>query len=201
MEQCELIDRVEELFSFLDASKCIVSSGYRERNYDIRMNGFAGRHSEGLAMDCCFYDKNNKVIPSEFVCCAAFEVGFPGIARINGSYVHLDVRNVGTYYGDETRGNSSYWTDPYQYFGVSKNDLLKYVKLVMKYQVYTNRWLPNVIVGDEEYAGLFGQNINRVYIDNLKYRVKVDNKWLPEVVGRSDFAGYSSNRPITSSYI
>ena len=122
----ELIDRVEELFSYLNASKCIVSSGYREREYDIRMNGFAGIHSEGLAMDCCFYDKNNLIIPSVIVCCVAFEVGFSGVARIDDRYVHLDVRESGTYYGDESRGNSSYWTNPYQYFGVSKNDVLKY---------------------------------------------------------------------------
>ena len=188
---------VEELFSFLNASKCIVSSGYRERNYDIRMNGFAGRHSEGLAMDCCFYDKDNVAIPSGIVCCAAFEVGFPGIARIDNRYVHLDVRTGGTYYGDETRGNSSYWTDPYQYFGVSRNEFLKYVNGVIKYQVYTTRWLPNVSSGSVEYAGVFGQNISRVYIDELKYMVRVNGSWLPEVTGRSDFAGYSDGRAIT----
>ena len=38
----ELINKVEELFKYIHASKCIVSSGYRDREYDIKMNGFAG---------------------------------------------------------------------------------------------------------------------------------------------------------------
>lgn len=193
----ELIEKLENLFDFLNISKCIVSSGYRSKEYDIKMNGFAGRHSEGIAVDCCFYDMSNKIIPSAIMCCAAFELGFTGIAKITNSYVHLDIRTNGTYYGDETRGNSSYWTDPYKYFDVSENDVFKYKNDVIKYQVYTNRWLPNVIVGSSDYAGIFGQNLSRLYIDDLTYRVKSDGVWLPEVIGRSDFAGYSNNRPIT----
>lgn len=193
----ELIDKVEELFSYVNASKCIVSSGYRSREYDIEQNGFTGRHSEGLAIDCCFYDKNNQIIPSKIICCVAFELGFPGIAKINNNYVHLDIRQTGTYYGDETRGNSSYWTDPYKYFSVSKNEILKYKNETIKYQVYTNRWLPNVTLGNQDYAGIFGSNINRLYIDKLKYRVRVDGVWLKEVSGRNDFAGLSNNRSIT----
>lgn len=193
----DLIKKLEELFSYVNASRCILSSGYRSREYDIKMNGFAGRHSEGLAVDCCFYDQNNKVIPSKIMCCAAFEVGFPGIAKITDNYIHLDIRNNGTYYGDETRGNSSYWTNPYSYFGVSELDVLKYKNDAIKYQVYTNRWLPNVLSGSGDYAGIFGQNINRLMIDNLRYRVRINNVWLPEVIGRSDFAGYTNNSAIT----
>lgn len=199
----ELVLKAEQLFSKVNASKCIVSSGYRSREYDIKMNGYAGRHSEGLAMDCCFYDKNNQRIPSEIICCLAFEVGFPGIARIDNYYVHLDIRSNGTYYGDESRGNSSYWTNPYQYFNVSASEISKYtgesgsVTNKILYQVYTNRWLPNVSSGDGNYAGIFGINISRIYIDSLRYRVKSNGVWLPEVLGRNDFAGYSNGSPIT----
>jgi len=165
------------------------------------MNGFAGKHSEGLAIDCCFYDNLNKKIPSEIICCLAYELGFTGIAKIDSYYVHLDIRSNGTYYGDETRGNSSYWTNPYQYFNVSNNDIVKYTgenttdKIL--YQVYTTYWLPNVSKGDGNYAGIFGTSISRVYIDNLKYRVRSKGVWLPEVVGRNDYAGYSDGSPIT----
>ena len=194
----ELINKVEDLFSKVNASKCIVSSGYRSPEYDIKMNGFAGKHSEGLAMDCCFYDKDNRRIPSTIICCVAFELGFKGIARITDYYVHLDVRTNGTYYGDETRGNSSYWTNPYTYFGVTKEEVSKYTtNNNIKYQVYTTRWLPNVIKGSNEYAGIFGSNFSRLYIDNLKYRVRSKGVWLPEVKGRSDYAGYSNGNPIT----
>ena len=58
----KLIDKLEELFSTLNASKCIISSGYRCPYYDKQQNGFAGRHSEGLACDCCYYDKQGKPI-------------------------------------------------------------------------------------------------------------------------------------------
>lgn len=195
----KLINKAEELFSIINARKCIVSSGYRSYNYDIKMNGFAGKHSEGLAMDCCYYDKDNKPIPSKIICCLAYELGFTGIAKITDYYVHLDIRTKGIYYGDETRGNSSYWTNPYKYFNVTIDELNKYtlIKDTIKYQAYTNKWLPNVIKGTEEYAGIFGKNISRVYIDKLKYRVKSKNKWLPEVTARNDYAGYSDNSPIT----
>lgn len=122
-----LINKVERIFSKLNASKCIVSSGYRCPTYDKRENGFAGRHSEGLAMDCVFYDKNNKIIPSKIVICVAYDLGeLNGIAKINNNYTHLDNRVGSVYRGDETRGNSSYWTNPYVYFGVSKSDVANY---------------------------------------------------------------------------
>lgn len=194
----DLIYKLEELFRKLHASKCIISSGYRCRDYDIQMNGFAGRHSEGLAVDCCYYDRNGKVIPSKVVCCVAFDLGFSGIAYINDKYVHLDIRKNGTYYGDETRGNSSYWKDPYQYFGVSRSEVQKYTgDSSILYQVYTNRWLPNVMANSGEYAGIFGRKISRVYIDQLVYRVRSNGKWLPAVRGRSDYAGYSNGSGIT----
>ena len=122
-----LINKVEHIFSKLNASKCIVSSGYRCPTYDKRENGFAGRHSEGLAMDCVFYDKSNKIIPSKIVICVAYDLGeLNGIAKINNNYTHLDNRVGSVYRGDEPRGNSSYWTNPYAYFGVSKSDAAKY---------------------------------------------------------------------------
>ena len=194
----DLVSKLEDLFDYINASKCLISSGYRCSEYDIKMNGFAGKHSEAVAVDCCFYDEFNNIIPSTIMCCAAYELGFTGIARINNNYLHLDIRTNDTYYGDETRGNSSYWTNPYTYFNISKEDLLKYTKnYTIKYQVYTNRWLPNVIKGSGDYAGIFGKNFSRIYIDNLKYRVRSNGNWLPEVIGRNDYAGYSTNLPIT----
>lgn len=122
-----LINKVEHIFSKLNASKCIVSSGYRCPTYDKRENGFAGRHSEGLAMDCVFYDKNNKIIPSKIVICVASDLGeLNGIAKINNNYTHLDNRTGSVYRGDETRGNSSYWTNPYTYFSVTTSEVAKY---------------------------------------------------------------------------
>lgn len=191
-----LINKVEHIFSKLKASKCIVSSGYRCPTYDKRENGFAGRHSEGLAMDCVFYDKSNKIIPSKIVICVAYDLGeLNGIAKINNNYTHLDNRMGSKYRGDETRGNSSYWTNPYSYFGVSKADVAKYTGEVINkinYQSHglNTKWYPNVKKGDtNNYAGVFGVTMDGLYIDNLECRVRVNGRWLPAVVGRNDYAG------------
>ncbi len=122
-----LVTKLEHIFSKLNASKCIISSGYRCATYDKKIGGFLGRHYEGLAADCCFYDKQGKIIPSKIVICVAYDLKeLNGIAKINNNYVHLDNRQKSTYRGDETRGNSSYWSNPYTYFGVSKAEVEKY---------------------------------------------------------------------------
>ncbi|MBR3162120.1 MAG: hypothetical protein IKF19_05260 [Bacilli bacterium] len=195
----ELISKLENLFSKVNASKCIISSGYRCSIYDRKQNGFAGRHSEGVACDCIFYDKNYNPIPSKIICCIAFELGFSGIAYINNNYTHLDIRTNGLYRGDETRGNLNYWSNPYSYFKVNKNDIMKYTgNSVIKYQSHglNKSWYPNVISGTNDYAGVFGVPIDGIYIDNYEYRVKVNGKWLSPVKGRNDFAGIYG-KPIT----
>lgn len=198
-----LVYKMERIFEKLNASKCIISSGYRCPEYDIKANGFAGRHSEGLAADCVFYDKDGKIIPSKIVICVAFDLNeLRGLAIVNDNYVHLDNRRNGTFYGDETRGNSSYWTDPYAYFGVTKEEVWKYTNkenlpTKIKYQSHglKGRWYPNIYSGGTSdidtntYVGVFGVTMDALYIDNLEYRVKIKNRWLPSVIGRSDYAG------------
>lgn len=192
----QLLDKLENLFNQLNASKCIISSGYRCATYDKLKNGFAGRHSEGLAIDCCFYDDENKMIPSKIVICVAFDLKqFNGIAKINDYYTHLDIRTFGKYYGDETIGISSYWTNPYSYFNVSTDDVKKYASSTntrIHYQVHglNKKWYSNVKKGSiPNYAGVFGVPIDGLYIDNLIYRVRINGRWLPEVRGREDYAG------------
>lgn len=201
----KLVNKMEHIFSKLNASKCIISSGYRCSKYDIQIGGFAGRHSEGLAADCVYYDKNGKIIPSKIVICVAYDLGeLNGIAKINDNYVHLDNRNGSVYRGDETKGNSSYWTNPYSYFGVSKSDVAKYTgeatttSSKIKYQSHGKgkKWYPNVSKGDGQYAGVFGVPMDGLKIDNVSYRVKVNGAWLPMVNGRSDYAGIIGS-PIT----
>lgn len=199
-----LVDKVEHIFNKLNASKCIVSSGYRCPNYDIKENGFAGRHSEGLAMDCCFYDKSNKLIPAKIVVCVAFDLHeLNGIALIDNYYVHLDNRQGSTYHGDERKGNSSYWDNPYTYFNVSKNEVTNYTgqSKILLYQVHSiedNKYYSNVKTGSTNYAGIFGKTIDGILIDDLEYKVCVKglifNRWLSPVIGRSDYAGWFGHR-------
>lgn len=199
----ELITKLEAIFSKLNASKCIISSGYRCPTYDKQIGGFVGRHAEGLASDCCFYDKAGKLIPSKIVICVAWELNqLNGIAKINDYYVHLDNRKNGTYRGDETKGNSSYWTNPYQYFNVSPTEVAYYTNSInansIRYQSHglNKKWYSNVYKGTNDYAGVFGVSMDGLKIDVVKYRVKVNNKWLPEVNGRNDYAGIIG-KPIT----
>lgn len=190
-----LINKIENIMTKLHASKCIISSGYRCREYDIKIGGFAGRHSQGLAADCCFYDKSGKLIPSKIVCCVAWDLKqLRGIAKIDNYYVHLDNRASGTYYGDETKGNSSYWSNPYDYFKVSASEVQYYTGTISsnstRYQSHGlgKKWYSNVTKGTNDYAGVFGVSMDGLYIDNYTYRVKTSN-WLPEVNGRNDYAG------------
>lgn len=198
----ELVNKLEHIFSKLNASKCIISSGYRCATFDRQIGGFLGRHYEGLASDCVFYDKQGQPIPSKIVICVAYDLGeLNGMAKIDNNYVHLDNRKGSTYRGDETRGNSSYWSDPYAYFGVSRSDVAKYTGeqvSTAKYQSHGQgqRWYPNVNKGSNDYAGVFGVPMDGLYVDNLKYRARANGRWLPEVIGRNDYAGILG-QPIT----
>ena len=191
-----LVDKMEHIFSKLNASKCIISSGYRCAYYDKLIGGFLGKHYEGLAADCCYYDSEGKIIPSEIVICVAYDLGeLNGMAKIDSNYVHLDNRSNGTYRGDETRGNSSYWSNPYDYFGVSKADVAKYTGEVVTedvnvfYRVRTQKhgWLPEV-KNLTDYAGYEDSPITDVAIrvDKGSVWYQVHNKggeWLPKVTG------------------
>ena len=198
-----LVNKLEQLFAKLNASKCIISSGYRCSKHDKNVGGNGyGQHTKGYAADCVYYDKNGKIIPSKIVVCVAYDIGlFKGMANINNNYQHLDVRTTGTYRGDETRGNSSYWTNPYSYYGVSKADVCKYTGETTATSAVTSgnhyqshgvntKWYPNVIIGDDNYAGKFKVPMDALYIDDLEYCVQINgNRWLPMVKGRSDYAG------------
>ena len=149
-----LVDNMEKIFKKLNASKCIVSSGYRCPVHDKNIGGFVGKHAEGLAADCIYYDKSGKIIPSKIVICAAYDSDlFRGIAKIDNNYTHLDIRTSGYYKGDETVSNNSVWTNPYDYFKVTKEEMAKYTGEVIK--PATNRYK----VGDTV-------TINGVYVSS-----------------------------------
>lgn len=122
----ELVNGLQKLISVLGASKAIITSGYRCPAHDRAVGGNgAGQHTRGLAADVIFYDKNGKPISSKLVSCKAQDLGFGGIANIDGSYkyTHLDVRTSGRWYGDETKGTScSVTSDFYKYYGITRSD-------------------------------------------------------------------------------
>ena len=42
---------------------------------------------------------------------------------------------------------------------------------------------------EDDYAGVFGVAMDALYVDKYTYCARVNGKWLPEVAGRSDYAG------------
>ena len=119
----ELVDKLEALYTALNCSKIIVTSGYRCSDHDKAVGGTSsGQHTKGTAADVCCYGQDEQPISSKTVCCKAQDLGFGGIANITSSYqyTHLDVRTSGKWYGDEIHGNGTVTDDFYKYFGIEK---------------------------------------------------------------------------------
>lgn len=119
----ELVDKLEALYTALNCSKIIVTSGYRCPEHDKAVGGTSsGQHTKGTAADVCCYGQDGQPISSKTVCCKAQDLGFGGIANITSSYqyTHLDVRTGYRWLGDETKGNGTITDDFYKYFGIEK---------------------------------------------------------------------------------
>lgn len=99
-----LVELLELLYSFLDISKIKICTGYRSVSYAHRI----GRekdflHCEGKAADIICYGKNNEIIPSRTVLCALQALGHRGgAAYASPEMTHVDVRNTGRCFYDET---------------------------------------------------------------------------------------------------
>lgn len=118
-----LIDKLEALYTALNCSKIIVTSGYRCSEHDKAVGGTGGgQHTKGTAADVCCYGQDGQPISSKTVCCKAQDLGFGGIANITSSYqyTHLDVRTGYRWLGDEVHGTGTITNDFYKYFGIKK---------------------------------------------------------------------------------
>lgn len=120
----ELPKKLESLYSTLKCSKIIVNSGCRCNTHDKAVGGTGrGEHVNGNAADIVCYNESGNKISSKEVCCAAQDVGFGGIANIDGTYTatHVDVRTSNFWKGDEVVTSAYSVTDDfYKYYGISK---------------------------------------------------------------------------------
>jgi hypothetical protein len=181
-----LVNKLEKIFSKLNASKCIISSGYRCPKHDKNVGGNGyGQHTKGTASDCIYYDKNGKIIPSKIVICVAYDSNlFRGIAKIDNNYTHLDIRTSGYYKGDETVSNNSVWTNPYDYFKVSKEDVAKYTGETIKvYKTISNcYWLnlrTSASYGNNIYKAVkAGTKVEYLGLVNDWAKIKFENRIL-----------------------
>ena len=145
-----LIPMLENIYQTLNCSSIIITSGYRDPEFDVRVGGFEGYHSKGQAVDIICYNQDNQIIQSTNVCITAQNLGVLGIGYGN-TYTHLDTRDWKSFF-DETNGavNINDW---YDYFGIPRP-----TTGAITYQTFTNRWYPEV-VGTDDYAGVYGETI------------------------------------------
>lgn len=104
----ELVERLETLFATIGADKIIISSGVRCSDYSVSVGGYRNdMHTKGGAADLIVY-KDGKPMSSFAVCAIAEDLDlFNGIAVINDSYVHLDIRGVIPYSNNHWFGNEA----------------------------------------------------------------------------------------------
>ena len=121
----ELVSKLENLFSAINCSKIIVNSGYRCAKHDKNVGGTGtGQHTTGNAADIVCYDNKGDKISTKVVTCAAQDLGFNGIGKINDTATHVDVRKGSKWYGDETITSSKSITDDfYKYWNFTKEDV------------------------------------------------------------------------------
>ena len=109
----DLINKLESLYSRLNCSKIIVTSGYRDPDCSVAVGGYRNdAHTLGIAADVICYDKNGYQISSARVAWEAEQIGFTGIGIIDNTAIHLDVRTTSNYsnghwFGDERNGDNN----------------------------------------------------------------------------------------------
>lgn len=122
----ELVIMLEKLYTTLNCSKIIITSGHRCATHDKELgNSGVGQHILGKAADCCCYDQNGKPISSKIVSCVAQDLGFGGIANITKDYIytHLDVRTSNFYLGNEIVNFKTLTSNFYKYYGLTKEQV------------------------------------------------------------------------------
>lgn len=120
----ELPEKLENLFKILNCSAIVITSGYRCPTHSLNVGGSASDyHTKGYAADIVCYDQSGNKISSKKVSCVAQDVGFGGIANIDGTYTatHVDVRTSNFWKGDEVVTKDYSVTDDfYKYYGITK---------------------------------------------------------------------------------
>ena len=115
-------------------------------------------------------------------------VGVMGTSGVTyGRHLHFEVAKG---YSSTTRINP----EPYLTKPVCDENI-KEENYYLVFDNIKNKWLPNITIGSNDYAGNNGNGISGLKITNLTYRVhdKRKNKWLPWVIGLNDYAGNLTN--------
>ncbi len=131
----DLINKLQILGEALNYSEVKVISGYRCKDHPVELkNKNTGQHTKGLAVDIEYFDKNGNKLPAKIVLCVAYDLGlFKGLANVQNATsegeVHLDIRESGSYRGDETLDYKTHWQNPYTYYNVTKEEVSDYINI------------------------------------------------------------------------
>lgn len=112
-----LIDRLEQMFSIMDAKAIYINSGYRcEKNpYGYKTDA----HRRGIAADIKVQKKDGSWYNSQDIAEVAERVGFGGIGMMLPISCHVDTRDTEPY------DNKHWFGNEYTYGNVLKNDWIK----------------------------------------------------------------------------
>ena len=101
----ELMDKLEKLRAY-GGFTIHINSGYRTAAYNRKIGGASkSQHISGTAADIVV-KKDGKTVSGKLICCLCQYLSFKGIGYISESAVHVDMRESGTYRGDERKGYS-----------------------------------------------------------------------------------------------
>lgn len=106
-----LIERLEKLFSLMDAKSIIITSGYRCPDYSPSVGGYRNdAHTCNIAADIIVNKKDGGTYSAEDIAEAAERIGFGGIGLMQGA-CHLDNRDCEPFvndhwFGDECDGRN-----------------------------------------------------------------------------------------------
>lgn len=112
-----LIDRLEQIFSIMDAKAIYINSGYRCENNPYGYKTDA--HRRGIAADIKVQKKDGSWYNSQDIAEVAERVGFGGIGMMLPISCHVDTRDTEPY------DNKHWFGNEYTYGNVLKSDWIK----------------------------------------------------------------------------
>lgn len=133
-----LFEKLEELGAFLgwEAQDIHIDliSGYRTASHNAKPSVGGAKYSQhlyGTAADIRVRKGKSDFFDAKLICCICQDLGFAGVAIINNTNVHVDMRASGTYRGDERKnyGNNIKNNNFYDEFGITRAQVeaLRYV--------------------------------------------------------------------------
>ena len=119
----DLMCKLEQLRAY-GGFTITINSGYRSASHNKKVGGATNsQHTKGTAADIVV-KKDGNAVSGKLVCCLCQSLGFKGIGYISDKAVHVDMRESGSYRGDERKGYSgNVGGNFYTYFGIKQSQI------------------------------------------------------------------------------